>query len=225
MTIRLKSILSIWFLALGTQGMHTTGRPSTTVPYSKLERAAAEGDLVKVQTLIEKDPKLLNKKGVLNWMTPLHFAAERDQLPVVKFLVEKGAKVNVTDDQDRTPLHKAARQGYLPVVTYLVNNRAKINMRDNMGFTPLHFAVKALSLRMVKFLVANGADPNIRDKRELPDLKSGLPRVKKALLGERPIDYLPKLGGNATEKSIRAYLKPITGKTKKKQRALAAKRK
>ena len=224
MKIRHTSILSIGILLLGMQGMQAR-RFAVTVPRTKLERATAEGDLVKVQTLIEKDPQLLNPKGRLNSMTPLHFAAERDQLPVVKFLVEKGAKLNATDDQDRTPLHKAARQGYLPVVTYLVNKRAKINMRDNMGFTPLHDAVSARSLRMVKFLVENGADPNIRDKRKLPDLASGRIRVKKALLGERPIDSLPKLGGNATEKSLRAYLKPITGKTKKKRRALASKRK
>ncbi len=51
--------------------------------------------------------------------TPLHWAAEKGHLDVVKYLVEKGADVKAANNDGRTPLNMAARNSHLDVVKYL----------------------------------------------------------------------------------------------------------
>ncbi|CAK9253192.1 unnamed protein product, partial [Sphagnum jensenii] len=56
--------------------------------------------------------------------TPLHRAAEKGHLDVVKYLVEKGADVKAANKYGYTPLHWAASSGKLDIVKYLVEKGA-----------------------------------------------------------------------------------------------------
>jgi ankyrin repeat protein len=47
----------------------------------------------------------------LSKQTPLHLAIVRGHLDVVRFLVHEGAKLDVTDSEQRTPLVKATLSG------------------------------------------------------------------------------------------------------------------
>ena len=49
-------------------------------------------------------------------------ASEKGHLEMVKYLVENGAEVNVTDELNRTALILASANGHLEIVRYLTKN-------------------------------------------------------------------------------------------------------
>lgn len=62
---------------------------------------------------------------------------------LVKFWVENGADVNITDNFDNTPLMYAAKNGNKKTVEFLVEKQnADINAANSIGETPLHYAAK-----------------------------------------------------------------------------------
>lgn len=92
-----------------------------------LMKSAGLGDLSKVRSLIEEsgaDPKWKNNFG----RAALHYAAFSGHLDVMKYLIEKGADINVQDKEKLTALHYVAmRWRNLPwdrkpnVLTYFMN--------------------------------------------------------------------------------------------------------
>ncbi len=110
--------------------------------------AAKEGDLKIIQQIITEHPGWVDsrqKKKEGEGLTPLALAVINDHLPVVKFLVEKGANVNFRDESGQTILHMAARTGDIRLIEYLLKNGAKkdINAKSNKGRTPLAEVLRA----------------------------------------------------------------------------------
>ena len=75
-----------------------------------------------------------------NGWSPLHWAACRDHLHVVKYLVEKGAEIDLLERFNRSPLFWAAGSGALSCVKYLAERGANINIVDFRGWVPMHWA-------------------------------------------------------------------------------------
>ncbi|KAJ3332292.1 hypothetical protein HDU76_000720 [Blyttiomyces sp. JEL0837] len=114
-------------------------------------------------------------------ITPLHVAARYGSLTAAKFLVEKGAKLDINDAEGMIPLHvakylaqvggptlinqrfddghgntallTAATNGDLDLVQSLLELGAEMNMRDLDGNTLLHYASGSGSLELMKFLL------------------------------------------------------------------------
>jgi ankyrin repeat protein len=97
--------------------------------------------------------------------TPLLLAITHANVDVVKYLVERGADISVTDEYGEAPLFDAVCSGNLGVVKYLVEEKGlNVNIKANDGTTPL-FKAAAWSgkLEVVKYLVEKGADVNAKD--------------------------------------------------------------
>lgn len=76
------------------------------------------------------------KKG----RTLLHTVSGTGEIVIAKFLVSKGANVNIRDDEGFTPLHLAAITGHVEVARLLVSNGANVNARSDDDSTPLDCA-------------------------------------------------------------------------------------
>lgn len=90
-------------------------------------------------------------------VTPLHSAVAAKRIEIARKLVEHGAKVNATGENDFTPLHEAAATGQLEFAKLLVDSGADVNAKTSDGNTPLSYAVSKKQPVMEAYLRKHGA--------------------------------------------------------------------
>lgn len=96
--------------------------------------------------------------------TPLHYAASRGILSLVKELVvyEKVPVDIQTTGKHNTPLHLAASRGHLDIVQFLVEKGANPNLVDYQENSVVHYAATGnygeMARDIIHYLVEGGAD-------------------------------------------------------------------
>jgi len=95
-------------------------------------------------------------------------AAGKGDVPALKAIVEKAARLDVQDRQGRTALHHGA--GSVPVVTFLLERKVSPDPVDAEGRTPLHAAIVSGRCEVVGLLLAAGANRDARDRAGLTPL-------------------------------------------------------
>ncbi|MBN9543598.1 MAG: ankyrin repeat domain-containing protein [Alphaproteobacteria bacterium] len=88
------------------------------IKQSILHIAAKNGHIYFVRYLHEVKGLSINLQNTYN-ATPLHIAAEYDQIDVVKYLVKKGTNPNLLDKSNRSPLQIATFSGFLDIAIFL----------------------------------------------------------------------------------------------------------
>ena len=135
-----------------------------------LHSAAWFGDFEMVQILIDYKADI-NARGV-NSCTSLHetsfgFLSPHILFPrhpdVARLLLERGADVNVLDEDNATPLHLAAGKGVVGVVHVLLEHGANVGVEDNRRRTPLHAAAEGDAVGVVHVLLEHGANVGAED--------------------------------------------------------------
>ena len=118
------------------------------------------------------------------------------KLDIIKFLIDKGAFVNVKNKKDGyTPLDLASRLGHIDVIKYLISKGAHINNLNKRNRTPLHECIvssknsNANKLQVVKLLIDKGAKINTisKETRHTPLSSAtayGLSNIVKLLLSK-----------------------------------------
>ena len=76
------------------------------------------GDAAKVKAFLDSNPNLVNARDQ-NGQTPLHWAANKGHIRIVKMLVDGGAKTDVKDNTGWTPLEYAEEMKKKDVVKFL----------------------------------------------------------------------------------------------------------
>jgi ankyrin repeat protein len=96
--------------------------------------------------------------------TPLGLACYFGQFEVARYLVLKGADVNLPSNNGFHvyPIHSAAAGNYTDIARMLVENGAKINVKQQAGATPLHTAAQNGNLELLILFLENGAETNVR---------------------------------------------------------------
>ncbi|XP_046383816.1 ankyrin-3-like [Ischnura elegans] len=92
--------------------------------------------------------------------TPLHVAVALGSFEAVKILLDKGARVNSSDEKGDTPLHVAARRKNLEVIKLLVESGAHINALNYDRKSPIIFLLERACFHAADYLIKHGADVN-----------------------------------------------------------------
>ena len=102
---------------------------------SLIEAIVNNDKLLFDQLIIESEVNEVDSK--LGY-TPLHLAAQNDNLYFVRKLIEKGADVNAKDKYGNTPLFKAVYfyKGDKQVINELLKNGANAEETNNSGVSP-----------------------------------------------------------------------------------------
>lgn len=106
----------------------------------QLHQAAQDGDLARVNDLIERKYPL-NRFDDLG-KTPLHYAVQYNRIEVVKRLIEAGANVNAHDERviGNTPLSDYARECTYEMAKVLIDAGADPTIRGWMQMNALDHA-------------------------------------------------------------------------------------
>lgn len=87
----------------------------------------------------------------------LHMLIRKNQMDLVKPLLDAGYNVNIPDFRKRTPLHNAITSRDLALATALVSFGADLNARDMNGMTPLRMAIGSKRLELIALLLQKSA--------------------------------------------------------------------
>ncbi len=144
-----------------------------------LDVAVDVGNVEIIRLLLENgaESDFTNNTGCTNIIdadivgcTHLHFAAEHGYayIEVIKFLLEKGDNINVTDEDGSTPLHYVAYMRsweHEKLIKFMIEHGADINATNKFGQTPLHLAVCGVTncTTTVQLLLEYGSKIDVAD--------------------------------------------------------------
>jgi len=120
--------------------------------------AVTNGDLEKVNKLLNDNPDLVFSTDNEDKSTLLHIAAQNGHKDIAELLINKDVDVNAKNKYSDTPLHNAARKGHKNVVELLINKGASVNAKGNYGWSPLHYATGLSFYFMADLFRASGID-------------------------------------------------------------------
>jgi hypothetical protein len=131
----------------------------------KVVTALYRKDYTTLQRLVNRDNvNLPDEDG--STLLMLATAASEPDPALLKFLIDRGADVNLSRDRGRyTALHLAAQDVQKDNLRVLLEAGADANAQDANGWTPLHHVVRAPDPRLllVMALLDHGADPAPKD--------------------------------------------------------------
>ena len=127
-------------------------------------KAVKDRDGNKATELLGKGgPNLVNTPDFSTNERAIHIVAKDADLNWLAFLLQKGARVDVKDNQGNTPLMYAVRSSFLDGARLLIAKGAQVNASNASGETPLIIAVQTRNVPMTRLLLTEGADPSKKD--------------------------------------------------------------
>ncbi|KAI1821094.1 ankyrin [Xylaria intraflava] len=175
-----------------------------------IHAAAREGKLTVVESLLNADPKLSQRKDD-DGRLPIHWAASSNHHAIVLLLSQqKTFDPDVEDDSGWTPLMIAAsvKDGDA-VVDILLQRGADPNQKTHNGQTVLHFVASKNHIEIARKLFDNKppASTRVRDKRGQYPLHraaavGSVPMVKLLLENRSPLDATDNAGYTALHHAV-----------------------
>jgi ankyrin repeat protein len=125
--------------------------------------ACAVGKFDDVTLLIFKDPQLINSFSV-DGFTPLGLACYFGHEDIARFLVLKGAEVNVATNNGYNvfPIHSAVAANNFNITKMLLDAGAYPNVCQKSGVAPLHTAAQLGNIELIILLLEHGAEVTLR---------------------------------------------------------------
>ena len=117
-----------------------------------LHQAVFNGNIESVKSLLDYDANINQLGRKFGYGSPLHLAVRGGYLNIVQLLIERGAVVDVRDQNDYTPLHNAAWNGNLVMVKLLLDAGADITAHTYEGYTPLSCAYRNSQVEVIEFI-------------------------------------------------------------------------
>jgi serine/threonine-protein phosphatase 6 regulatory ankyrin repeat subunit B len=106
--------------------------------------------------------------------TPLMLACEAGHLDCARLLIDRGARVNLVDQEDFSALMAASSGGHIDLVRLLIDRRADVNAKTDFRFTPLMLAAEIGSHVVLDALITAGADVDAVNQMPNDDAQTAL---------------------------------------------------
>ncbi len=149
------------FFFLSLSPLFITCGCSTLPP---INNALEKGDTQRAEALILAESNINNRDKY--GRTVLHYAAQHNNLQIVRLLLDKGYDIEAIDNSGETPIFDAIYNLHSEMVQFLIASGADINKFNKKGMTPLFAASKYKSqdvfqaqLSLVGILIEAGANP------------------------------------------------------------------
>ncbi len=131
-------------------------------PGERLATAIESGSVAAVRRLLDEGT---SPNAVMYDSPAMMWAIWDDQYYVVKLLIDRGADVNLPDDEGYTPLMTACSMRNQRIAKLLIDNGAEINAVElTYGMSALQTACEAGDERIFDLLIEQGADVEHVDK-------------------------------------------------------------
>jgi ankyrin repeat protein len=95
--------------------------------------------------------------------TPLYTATDKNQIGIVKLLLELGADPDATGPDKWTPLHGAASHGNLTLIRIFIEAGSDVDSKTDEGCSPLDIAAKFSKVQSCRALLDAGSCPESVD--------------------------------------------------------------
>lgn len=137
-----------------------------------IHEAAAIGQTERVAARLQEDAARLDAYSAEGF-TPLGLAAHFGHVETTRFLIDRGADMNVVSRHplEVTPLHAALFGRQAATAELLIERGADVNLkrggagRPRAGWTALHYAAACGFAELIEGLVGRGAERGVRDER------------------------------------------------------------
>jgi ankyrin repeat protein len=182
---KLKSLISIDRSLVHANGWHGT---------KPLHCAAQSGSLECVKFLVENGSDV-NAKSIVNKTTAIFEASTEE---IARFLVEKGARVDIIGNSGRVPLDYAIQGKHVEVVQFLIDCGVNVNYLDGSGFhtmmqwalteiflteeQPGYSEIVEISRQIIEMLLKAGGNPNQRNSSGTTVLHQAVQREYKSII-------------------------------------------
>ena len=133
----------------------------TNVYSQDIHRAAYEGNVEKVESMLKENPLLVNAEDK-SGRTPIFMAVIAGNQDMVELLIKNGAQVRVGDSNLRAPIHYAGFMNNINMIKLLLDNGSVIDTRAIGAATPLIHSSLSDRSELSRFLIEQGADINIQ---------------------------------------------------------------
>ena len=124
-------------------------------------KAVKDKDGTKVTEMLSTPgATVVNARELNSGRSAMHIVTERRDGVWIDFLAQKGAHVDVRDEQGITPLMLATQINFIDGVERLLKRGANVDVTNNAGETPLMFAVHSRNTELMRVLLEAGANPD-----------------------------------------------------------------
>jgi len=151
----------------GSEEVFTTidGGAMISLPMAPMVAAVLSDDLEEVKVRVAMRERINVRDKSYDGMSPLHAAVENGNVEIARFLLERGAKVNIRDFEKRTPLMMLDEDATPEMLQLLLSFGAKLKLVDKQGNTALHHAAaNGLEAEMIRTFVSYGVNINAANK-------------------------------------------------------------
>lgn len=133
------------------------------MPELSIFDACAVGKFDDVTLIVFKNPKIVNEYSV-DGFTPLGLACYFGHEEIARFLVLKGAEVNLPSKNGFNvfPIHSAVASNNYNIAKMLLDAGAYPNVCQKSGVAPLHSAAQLGNIEMIILLLEHGAEVTLR---------------------------------------------------------------
>jgi ankyrin repeat protein len=117
-----------------------------------------------LQDIFRENPLHPVDEKDIHGKTGFLYAAQNDNIPILKLLHEEGADINVTDIYGNNALGLAIGCSSYEAAKYLLQIGANANSKFN-GQAVIHIAILGENMDMISLLLDNNADPTVSNEQ------------------------------------------------------------